>query len=219
MEMKKIFSKNWITERTNRKNLSELTRYSKGNLLDIGCGNKPYSSIFEPYITNYIGLEHRDTPFNKNGIDLFGDGCNLPFVDSCFDTIVSFQVLEHVKEPNEMLSEIFRVLKCNSFAILSTPFMWGIHQEPHDYYRFTKYGLSYLCKKNGFEIIQLEANSGFWVMACLRFNYYIAKFERRRTKMIFAPIYYLIQRTALFLDTIDKMEKDTISYTVVLKKP
>jgi len=66
-----------------------------GNVLDIGCGNKPYQRWFTS-ATNYIGL---DIATERSRPDIIGLGNALPFQDDSFDTVVAFQVLEHVPDP------------------------------------------------------------------------------------------------------------------------
>ena len=52
------------------------------------------------------------------------------------------------------------------------PFQWHIHEAPHDYYRYTNFGLEYMLSKAGFKNIEIIANTGFWVTWILKFNYY-----------------------------------------------
>lgn len=209
---------NWLINKINKKCVLSILKYVRGDLLDIGCGNKPYFDILKPRVNKYTGLDMPDTLHTRSKIDVYGDACNLPFEDSSFETVVSFQVMEHVNEPNIMIAEIFRVLKNGGYAIITTPFMWGIHEEPRDFYRYTKYGLKYLFKKNGFEIIELKANSGYWIMTGLRFNYYLVRFENKYSKYVLFPIYNLVQIISFTLDKFDKAEADTVSYTLVAKK-
>ena len=75
--------------------------------------------------------------------------------------------MEHVTEPRIFLAEAFRVMKRGGTALLTTPFMWGEHEQPHDYFRFTRYGLRYLAEKAGFEVIEIEPDTGYWSTATL----------------------------------------------------
>ena len=210
---------NWLAHRINKNCVVFMLKYLKGTVLDIGCGNKPYEHIFQSNISEYIGLEHPNTLHKNNKIDIFGDACCLPIKNSTIDCVVSFQVMEHVAEPNQMLAEIYRVLKNDGVVAVTTPFMWGIHEAPHDYYRYTKYGLEYLFKKHGFEIIELKANTGYWSTAGLRFNYYLARFGKSFLYYILSPIFFCVQVISLIFDKIDREETDTASYTLIAKKP
>ena len=90
-----------------------------GNLIDIGCGNKPYKNLFK-HCKRYVGLEIESE--NKNSADFTYDGKNFPFEDETLDSAICSEVLEHVFEPNQFLREVNRVLKKNGLIILTLPF-------------------------------------------------------------------------------------------------
>ena len=89
---------------------------------------------------------------------------SLPFADRCFETVFCAQVLEHVPRPEELLREAFRVLKVGGQIILTVPQTWGLHEEPHDYYRFTRYGLRYMLERVGFQVRSIEPRGGAFRM-------------------------------------------------------
>jgi len=122
-----------------------------GRTLDIGCGAKPYESLFQS--GEYVGLE-LDTPENRatKKADVFYDGGAFPFQDGEFDSVVAFQVLEHVFEPERFLSEVFRVLRDDGCVLLTVPFLWAEHEQPYDYARYSSFGLRSLIGRNGFDI-------------------------------------------------------------------
>jgi len=69
------------------------------------------------------------------------------------------------------------VLKRGGFALYSVPFIWHLHEEPRDFFRFTKYGLAHLFTKVGFEVVELRALSGFWVTFGALLSYNLARFN------------------------------------------
>jgi SAM-dependent methyltransferase len=198
--------------------VARVARYATGRLLDVGCGDKPYIDILSPYVDSYVGLEHPATLHQNDMIDLFGDACYLPFKSESFDTVVSFEVMEHVSEPQKMIAEANRVLVKGGNAIFSTPFMWGVHEAPNDYYRFTAYGLRYLFSKCGFTILELFAKKGFWTMAGLRLNYRLDGYAAGTRRLALAPIFFGVQVLARTLDNIARSENDTLGYLIVAKK-
>jgi ubiquinone/menaquinone biosynthesis C-methylase UbiE len=139
------------------------SQYLSGRLIDIGCGIKPYKNMLAPYLTEHIGLDHKGTMHDKSNIDLFGNAYQIPVESAAFDSAICTAVLEHLEEPEKAIKETYRVLKAGGYAIYTVPFFWHLHEEPRDFYRFTKYGLKYLFEKNGFEIVELKPLSGFWV--------------------------------------------------------
>jgi len=134
-------------------NIKALSPYIKGETLDVGCGQRPYEKIFSD-ATSYTGLEI-DRPENRRfkKADVFYNAGVLPFGNDRFDSIVTFEVFEHVLNPDEFLREVNRVLKIGGVLLMSTAFIWDEHEQPHDYGRYTSFGLKYLLNKYDFEII------------------------------------------------------------------
>ncbi len=90
-------------------------------------------------------------------IDVFADlNKPLPLASSSADCILSTSVLEHISEPELLFSEMSRILKNGGHLILSVPFLYHIHEEPDDFFRYTKFGLEKLSKDAGFEIVFLR---------------------------------------------------------------
>ena len=140
-----------------RKNLalaiSEFSANVHGHLLDVGCGTKPYRSLFK--VESYRGLDI-DSPITRDrGIadDLY-DGNLFPYQNESFDSALCNQVLEHVFNPDEFLAEINRILKPGGKLLLTVPFVWDEHEQPYDYARYSSFGLKALLEKNGLKIIR-----------------------------------------------------------------
>lgn len=134
-----------------------------GQTLDLGCGTRPYRSLFAG-ITLDVGFDVRDI----SGADIWGDGQRLPFADKSFDSVICNQVLEHVPEPSLLISEIQRVLRPGGVLFLTTPQTWGLHHEPHDYFRYTKYGLAQLSQQAHLQVDTIAPSSGIWVTTAQR---------------------------------------------------
>lgn len=196
------------------------SQYLQGKLIDIGCGTKPLEKYLVPYITEHIGVDHEATLHDKSKIDLFGTAYQIPADDNSFDSAICTAVLEHLEEPELALKECHRVLKSGGVAIYSVPFIWHLHEEPRDFYRFTKYGLKYLFEKVGFEIIEIKALSGFWVTFGQLFVYNLYRFNRSVIKWthIIDVIGLLIQGVVYVLDKLDKTEQWTWMYIVIARK-
>ena len=106
-------------------------------------------------------------------------------------------------------------------AVYSVPFIWHIHEEPRDFYRFSKYGLEYIFKKAGFEVLELKPLSGFWATFGQLLTYYIQRFRRGPLRWFYVVdgLGLLIQLIAYGLDRLDKAEQWTWMYMVAAKKP
>ena len=214
-------AKNVLVQGIFQQNLVKAARrYLKGRLVDIGCGDKPYKKLISPFVTAHVGVDHHETLHGKSEIDIFGSAYTVPEPDSSFDSAICTAVLEHLEEPEVALRECYRLLKSGGCAIYSVPFIWHIHEEPRDFFRFSKFGLEYLFKKVGFEILELNALSGFWVTFGQLFVYNLHRFNRGplRWLHLIDVIGLIIQAVALGLDKIDKSERWTWMYIVVARK-
>lgn len=171
--------KNWLVYKIADTSLVDaIQKYARGKLVDIGCGDKPYTDMIKPYVTKHIGVDHQNTLHNKFDIDRFGTAYNIPAEDGEFDSAICTVVLEHLEEPDKAIKETNRVLKRGGYAIYTAPLFWHLHEEPRDFYRYTKYGLRYLFEKNGFEVIELKPLSGFWVTFGQELVYYLWRFRK-----------------------------------------
>lgn len=194
--------------------------YVNGRLIDIGCGTKPYRTLLCKLVTEHIGVDHEESIHGKDNVDLKGSAYSIPSPDSSFDTALCTFVLEHLEEPEDALRECNRVLKTGGVAIYSVPFIWHLHEEPRDFFRFSKYGLDYLFKKVGFEVIEIRALSGFWVTFGQLFVYNLYRFNYGplRWFKIVDAVGLLLQGIAYLLDRVDRSEQWTWAYMVVARK-
>jgi SAM-dependent methyltransferase len=131
----------------------------KGDVLDVGCGNIPYRALVQA--TSYVGLDV-DTPFTRKvgAADVFYQGGTFPLGDASFDGVLCSQVLEHVFTPEAFLAEIRRVLRADGVLVLAVPFMWDEHEQPHDFGRYSSFGLRALLERSGFEVIVQRKSQG-----------------------------------------------------------
>lgn len=137
--------------------LLERRPHFRGSLLNAGCGDITYEFIYKDLVDSQIRFDWPNTVHNKGSIDVFGSVTELPFGANSFDVILCTEVLEHVSEPQETLLEFHRVLKPEGALILSVPFLYQMHEQPYDFFRYTYYGLRHLFMRAGFTCISCEA--------------------------------------------------------------
>ncbi|MBY0479272.1 MAG: methyltransferase domain-containing protein [Chitinophagaceae bacterium] len=204
---------------------NEISKNAFGAVLDIGCGNKPYERLFLPNnILSYTGCDVVQSSGNK--VDVICPATALHFPDASFDTVFSTQVIEHVEDPFEMLAEAFRVLKPGGVVIVSAPFSWELHEEPYDFYRYSKYGLRYMFQRAGFSNVEIKANGGKWAAIFqLNINIIYSTFKkkgffRKIVKGLFLNLRFtaLVNKIGLWLDKKYPDELLTLNYVIVGRK-
>ena len=210
------------------------SNHIQGRTLDIGCGEKPYAHLFS--CTEYIGIDIETTEkyHEKHKTDLFYNGVDLPFENNSFDSIVCFEVLEHVFEPEKIVNEMFRVLKPGGSILLTTPFIWNEHEIPYDYGRYSYFGLKDLFTKNGFIISkQKRILSGFALIITLTSLYVrdgqeklkelfpkskLGKVGRGLIYLIFRPIFMAFNIAAVVAQLLPKSERFYFNNGLLAKK-
>ena len=212
-------SKNWLVWRIGRRHVASVAHLAHGRVLDIGCGEQPFRTVFQGRVDRIIGLDHLHTLHPNETIEVFGTALRLPFRAGSFDTAICFQVLEHVPEPLELLQEARRVLRPGTHLILTAPHIWNVHEAPHDYFRYTKYGLEHLFRKAGFEVVEVRAMAGYFVTAAARFCYFLAHFDRWGLQIIVRPLYFLAQALGWALDRLYCDRTETWNYLAVGRVP
>ncbi len=136
---------------------SELT----GRLLDVGCGKRPYAALFAK-LEAYVGM---DVPGSMHGltfVDVVATASAIPFRDAAFDSLLCTEVLEHTPEPLIVLQELARVAKSQAILLLTVPLSEQLHEEPYDFFRFTKYSLQHMLPLCGWQIKTLVPRGGGW---------------------------------------------------------
>jgi len=116
--------------------------------LDFGCGSKPYEQLFTAAGIKYVGADFGGMA--EISIDPAGW---LEAADQSSDLVLSFQVLEHVRNIARYLSEARRVLRADGALLLSTHGTWLYHPHPEDHRRWTRVGLITELSNYGFEVV------------------------------------------------------------------
>jgi SAM-dependent methyltransferase len=145
--------------------LTEHLSSLEGDLLDIGCGKMPYKSYIleNSQVTNYTGLDIESAIKYDVEIkpDVTWDGITMPFKNERYNCAFGTEVLEHCPEPEIVLKEVFRVLKEGGVFFFTVPFLWNLHETPHDEYRYTPFSLKRHLENSGFSEVEIKATGGW----------------------------------------------------------
>ena len=144
-----------------------LTAYSASlppvqRVLDAGAGEGRYRDYFKRQLYTGIDLGVGDKGWDYSGLDCVANLLELPFRTASFDAFVSVVTLEHVTDPSAAIAEMARVARPSATLFLVVPHEWEVHQHPHDYFRFTRYGITMLLEKHGWQIERLSPGGGYF---------------------------------------------------------
>jgi len=205
----------------------EITKFSnkinhKENILDVGCGIKPYRNLFKN--KDYVGIdiEGGGHPDSAKTIDKFYDGENIPYEDNSFGNIICTQVLEHAEKPETLIKEFSRILKKEGGIFISMPFIYPEHEIPHDFQRYTSFKHKKILEKNGFKNINIVKSTGFcgtFGQIFIIYFYERLNFKRYFYKLIISIIIVApIQLLFIFLDFILRKSGPTMDYIITAQK-
>ena len=203
--------------------IAAMRDHFRGRILDIGCGSKSKELLADSNVEEYVGLDHESSPHDNSRVDLSGDAYEIPSAGQSFDGVLCTAVLEHLEEPKRALVESHRVLKRGGSAIYTIPLFWHLHEEPRDFYRYSKFGIIYLFEAAGYEIVELRALSGFWITFASALNYYLQNFALGPLKLLVGLLVALSNLIVPVIDRLDRRfnpqtERWTWCYLVVARK-
>lgn len=128
----------------------------KGSVLDVGAGQSPWRDLLEH--VRYVGIDVESAEtfgMQRNAGIIYYDGVDIPFPDGEFDHVLCVEVLEHVQNPEALLAEILRVLRQGGTLVMTVPWSARLHHLPHDYGRFSRFGLIRLLGSAGFSPVTI----------------------------------------------------------------
>ncbi len=132
-----------------------------GRILDLGCGEVPLYELYRDRVSDICCVDWPNSLHKNIHLDHEFD-LNEPIglEDNSFDTILATDLLEHIRKPADLFREMARLLAPQGKLILTTPFLYWIHEEPHDFHRYTSFMLEELCRQNNLEVVFLEPYGG-----------------------------------------------------------
>lgn len=198
----------------------ELSSYIGGLTLDIGAGGYDrYSGLFNSKRYVRLDLDIQNKP------DLVADAHALPFRHEVFDSIVCTQVFGDLHEPYVAIGEFCRVLKKGGSVMITESQTNELHDEPFDYWRFTRFGFEQLCQSCDLSIVVLSQRGGFFtVLAQQIIRYFIDRFDlyhRRMIGRLFKWPLGILGRLLMFMDHLDRSQanrKHTLGWCILARK-
>jgi len=212
-----------------RQYLKEVAACVTGDVLDVGCGDKPYRSVFVN-AKSYIGIDwlNRDNVTCSNNaarrkaLDVSCNAEALPFCNGCFDAVLATQLIEHLAQPNLFFAEASRLLRPAGCLIITFPLIGPLHEEPYDYFRYTEHGIKVFCDKHELRVERIEKMGGGW----LAIGYLIRDIlytdacssQNRLWVRILRFTGSVLYKVMSILDRRDKHPEGTLNYLIVARK-
>ena len=180
----------------------------RARVLDAGAGEGRYAHHFVRQ--KYVGVDLAvgDARWNYGRLDVIGDLSALPFRDGAFQAALHIVTIEHLREPARALAEIARTLVPGASLLVAAPHEWEVHQAPHDYFRYTRYGLDYLLRTAGYEVLEIRPAGGYFRLLARRLLNGLQFFSGGLRWLWFIPAAILLVPPALLLPFLDFLDRD-----------
>lgn len=214
---------NWLA---NHKIIAALRRvrgHAKGELLDVGCGSKPFAPIFAGQVSRYRGTDLSASRYLGDARpDAFARAEAQPFRDGTFDTVLGLSMLTYLPEPGRMIAEAHRLLRPGGVLILEFTQMVPLHDEPHDYFRFTRFGAQHLLQQAGFEPVEYVPVGGLWARVGLSTIAGLNRLNRGPTRVLTEiPVRLLYVVLQLGFEALDRLffdPREVLAHVVVARR-
>ena len=221
--LSKIFHK--LSKKASRKNLinfiessikNELDKNRENKVLNIGSGGE-----LEDLIKKNFKEVHSIDIDQKRSPDQLLDVCDINFKEKIKikpSLVCCFEVLEHTKNPNKAIINIYNILDKGDYFLVSVPFNFHIHDEPNDFFRFTYYGLKMLF--SDFTKVTIKKRNG-WLESIFVNIIRLEKEKNILSKIVgktFILIHFVLLPLILIIQKIVVSEKLTTGYYIEAKK-
>ena len=193
----------------------------EARVLDAGAGEGQYTREFARQRYCGVDLGVGDAGWDYSRLDAVADLTALPFRAESFDAVLHIVTIEHLREPGAALREMARTLKPGGTLLIAAPHEWEVHQAPHDYFRFTRFGLAHLLEKAGLEITEMRPAGGYFRLLARRLLNGLQFFTGGIRWLWFLPAAAVLAPPALILPFLDGLDRDrnfTLGYICLARK-
>lgn len=216
---------NWLAKHKVIRALEKAREHAKGDLLDVGCGSRPFASVFAGKVERYVGTDLAASRYlGETPPDVFSRGEAIPFRDASFDTVLGLSMLTYMPEPDRVLREAHRVLRPGGVLIMEFTQMAPLHDPPFDYFRFTRFGAAWLLQETGFAPVRFIPVGGLAARVGLSMIAFLNRINRGWTRVIteipVRILYVVLQLGFELLDRLFSDPDETLAHIVVaLRRP
>ena len=214
---------NWLANHKIIRALERARGHVRGELLDMGCGSKPFAPVLAGRVGRYWGTDLSRSPYLGDArLDAFARAEAQPFRDGSFDTVLGLSMLTYLPEPGRMIAEAHRVLRPGGVLVLEFTQMVPLHDEPWDFFRFTRYGAEHLLRAGGFEPLEYLPIGGLWARVGLSAIATLNRLNRGPTRILteipVRALYVVVQLACELLDRLFFDPREVLSHLVVARR-
>jgi SAM-dependent methyltransferase len=214
---------NWLANHKILVALERVRHHARGELLDVGCGSKPFAPVFAGSVRRYWGSDLRGSRYLGGARpDAYATAEAQPFRGGVFDTVLGLSMLTYLPRPERMIAEARRVLRPGGVLILEFTQMVPLHDEPHDYFRFTRFGAEFLLREGGFEPIEIVPVGGLWARVGLSMIAALNRWNRGPTRILTElPVRFLYVVLQLGFEALDRLffdPREVLAHVVVARR-
>jgi SAM-dependent methyltransferase len=215
---------NWLARHKIIRSLERVREHASGELLDVGCGARPFARVFDGRVTRYWGTDLAGSR-DLAGVppDFFSRGEALPVGDARMDTVLGLSMLTYFTEPDRMLEEAYRVLRPGGVLIMEFTQMAAVLESGYDYYRFTRHGAEVMLRRAGFDLVEAVPLGGLWSRAGLHLIGRLNRINRGPwrvlTELPVRTAYIVIQLGAEALDHLLPTPAERLAHIMVARRP
>jgi SAM-dependent methyltransferase len=202
-----VWKFNWLVNHKLIHALEHARPHARGTLLDVGCGTKAFARCFDGRLDRYLGVDLPGSRYlDRAGPDAYARGEALPVRDRAVETVLCLSVLTYLTEPARLIEEAHRVLRPGGALLMEFTQMAPLHDPPHDYFRFTRFGASFLLERAGFEVVELVPIGGLWARVGLSTIAVLNRLNRGPTRVLTElPVRVLYVVLQLLFELLDRM--------------
>ncbi len=214
---------NWLANHKLVRALERTAHHARGEMLDMGCGSRPFAGCFAGRVANVWGTDLRGSRhLGARPPDAYARAEAQPIRTGSMDTVVSFSVVTYLPEPALLFREAARVLKPGGVAFVEFAQMEPILDAPHDYYRFTPYGARYLFERAGFEVLEIVPLGGLWARVGLSTIGALNRLNRGPARILTeVPVRILYVLVQAFCEAMDRLffnPLEAMSHLVIARR-
>jgi SAM-dependent methyltransferase len=135
--------------------------HCRGAVLDLGCGRAPLFGVYREFAETITCVDWANSPHEVRHADVLCDlNEPMPLPDASFDTIICSDVMEHLYRPQQAMLEIRRLLRPGGKLLMNVPFLYWIHEQPHDFHRYTQFALERMVGDSGLDLVEIQELGG-----------------------------------------------------------